>query len=76
MAASPRESDLPAGLKQIDAPTLILWGDKDVAVPVEHGEHHVRNLPNAKFVILEGAGHTPQIEYPDVVNRLMLEFLD
>ena len=76
MAASPRESDLPAGLRQIDARTLILWGDKDLAVPVEHGEHHERNLPNAEFVILEGAGHVPQIEYPDVVNRLMLEFLN
>ncbi len=75
MAASPRESDLPAGLKQIDAPTLILWGDKDIAVPVEHGEYHERHLPNAEFVILEGAGHTPQVEYPDVVNRLALEFL-
>lgn len=75
MAASPRESDLPAGLSQITARTLMLWGDKDVAVPVEHGEHHERHLPNAEFVILEGAGHTPQIEYPDVVNRLILVFL-
>jgi pimeloyl-ACP methyl ester carboxylesterase len=76
MAASPRESDLPAGLSQIAARTLILWGDKDIAVPVEHGEYHERRLPNAEFVILEGAGHTPQVEYPDVVNRLTLEFLN
>ena len=75
MAASPRESDLPAGLTRIAARTLILWGDRDLAVPVEHGEHHERNLPNAKCVILEGAGHVPQIACPDVVNRLMLEFL-
>lgn len=75
MAASPRASDLPAGLKNIAAPTLILWGDRDLAVPVEHGGHHERNLPNAEFVILEGAGHTPQIEYPDVVNRLVIDFL-
>jgi pimeloyl-ACP methyl ester carboxylesterase len=75
MAASPRASDLPAGLKNIAAPTLILWGDKDLAVPVKHGGHHERNLPNAEFVILEGAGHTPQLEYPDVVNRLVVDFL-
>ncbi len=75
MAASPRASGLPAGLKNIAAPTLILWGDKDLAVPVEHGGHHERNLPNAEFVILEGTGHTPQIEYPDAVNRLVIDFL-
>ncbi len=75
MASSPRASDLPAGLKNISAPTLILWGAKDLAVPVEHGGHHERNLPNAEFVILEGAGHTPQLEYPDVINRLVVDFL-
>ncbi len=75
MAASPRASDLPAGLTRIAARTLILWGDRDLTVPVKHGEHHERSLPNAEFVILEGAGHVPQIACPAVVNRLMLEFL-
>ncbi len=66
---------MPAGLKKIDARTLILWGDQDLAVPVKHGEHHERNLPNAELVVLEGAGHVPQIECPGAVNRLRREFL-
>ncbi len=75
MMGSPWVSGLAEELKAIAAPTLILWGDKDRAVPLRHGIRHARALPNAKFVILEGAGHVPHIEYPDVVNRLMLDFL-
>lgn len=75
MAASPRGSDLPAGLTKIVSPTLIIHGDKDNAVPVRHAERHARALPNARTVILEGAGHIPHIERPEQVNQLILDFL-
>jgi len=75
MLGSPHWSDLPAGLSRIAAPALILWGANDRAVPLRHGGYHERDLPNGKLVILEGAGHIPQNEYPAVVNRLMVEFL-
>jgi pimeloyl-ACP methyl ester carboxylesterase len=32
-------------------------------------------LPRGKLVVLEGCGHAPQIEQADVINRLVLEFL-
>lgn len=75
MAASPRDSDLPAGLAAIDQPTLILHGDKDGTVPVRHAERHARAMPNARTIILEGAGHIPHIEQPARVNHLILDFL-
>lgn len=75
MTASPHGSNLPAGLKGITASTLILWGNKDLAVPLRHGERLARDLPNAELVILEGVGHVPNVECPDVVNPLMLGFL-
>jgi pimeloyl-ACP methyl ester carboxylesterase len=75
MMGSAWSNGLGEELSRISAPTLILWGDRDRAVPLRHGDRHARALPNAEFVILEGAGHVPHIEYPDVVNRLMVEFL-
>jgi pimeloyl-ACP methyl ester carboxylesterase len=75
MAASPRDSDLPAGLSAIHQPTLILHGDKDSAVPVRHAERHARAMPNARTMILEGAGHIPHVEQPARVNHLILDFL-
>ncbi|MBM3130423.1 MAG: alpha/beta fold hydrolase [Chloroflexi bacterium] len=76
MLGSPHGSDLPQDLARVTAPTLIVWGEKDRAVPVRHGAYHTRALPNAKLVIVENAGHIPQYEYPDKVNELLLRFLD
>jgi len=75
MLGSPHLSDLPAGLDRIQAPALILWGENDRAVPLRHGGYHARDLPNGELVVLEGAGHIPQNESPQVVNRLMVDFL-
>jgi pimeloyl-ACP methyl ester carboxylesterase len=76
MLGSPHLSDLPDGLSQIKAPALILWGKNDNAVPLRHGGYHVRDLPNGELVVLEGAGHIPQNEFPEAVNRLIVEFLE
>lgn len=75
MLGSPHFSDLPDGLSRIAAPTLILWGKNDHVVPLRHGGYHARGLPNAELVVLEGAGHIPQNEYPTAVNRLLIDFL-
>jgi pimeloyl-ACP methyl ester carboxylesterase len=76
MLESPHHSDLPQDLARVTAPTLIVWGEKDRAVPRRHGTYHARALPHARLVVIENAGHLPQYEYPDQVNRLILEFLD
>lgn len=75
MLGSPNGSALPQDLERITAPTLILWGTRDRAVPPRHGQYHARALPNAKLVLLENAGHIPQYEYPERVNALLSEFL-
>lgn len=75
MTASPRATDLPKGLRDITAPALILWGEKDLVLPKQHGERLTRDLPNARLVVVKNAGHIPNEEDPAVVNSLMSEFL-
>jgi pimeloyl-ACP methyl ester carboxylesterase len=75
MASSCWTNTLHEELDRVIAPTLILWGNKDRSVPSVHGERHATALPNAKLVMLDGAGHIPQNEFPEQVNALMLEFL-
>jgi pimeloyl-ACP methyl ester carboxylesterase len=75
MCASREASELPEELPQLEAPTLIIWGDRDNALPISHAKRLVRDLPNAELVILEGAGHVPNSEFPDRVNRLILDFM-
>lgn len=49
----------------IQTPTLILWGDQDALIPVEHARHFARDLPNDQLVIYEGVDHMPQLEIPE-----------
>jgi pimeloyl-ACP methyl ester carboxylesterase len=62
-------------VERIDAPALVLHGDADVIVPVENGRMLAGRLPNARYVELPGRGHNVQLEDPETINRLALEFL-
>jgi pimeloyl-ACP methyl ester carboxylesterase len=74
MCSSREACELPEGLPELRAPALIVWGDRDYALPPSHGRRLVRDLPNAELVILEGAGHLANSEFPDRVNRMVLDF--
>jgi pimeloyl-ACP methyl ester carboxylesterase len=75
MACSPHASDPLEGLNGVTAPTLILWGDRDYILPLQHGERLLRELPDARLMVLKGAGHVANEEFPESVNRLILEFM-
>jgi len=62
-------------LPRVTNPTLIVWGREDRIVPVACGEQYRRAIPDAKLTVLEGCGHLPPIEQPDVFARLVLDFL-
>ncbi|MEO0772038.1 MAG: alpha/beta hydrolase [Pseudomonadota bacterium] len=48
-------------------PTQILWGEDDPWIPLARGQALSRAMPNARFQILPGAGHLPQLETPDQI---------
>ena len=55
-------------LPQITCPALILWGTADPWEPIALGRE-LANFPTVEaFIPLEGAGHCPQDEIPEVVN--------
>ena len=59
--------DNPFDADAIGVPVTVIWGDRDrLCVPA--GARILGDmLPHAKIVMLEGIGHTPQVEAPDVV---------
>jgi pimeloyl-ACP methyl ester carboxylesterase len=63
-----------AELAKIEAPTLVMQGDDDV-VTVEHSAAVVRAVADAQPAVVPGASHALPLERPDLVNRLILEFL-
>jgi pimeloyl-ACP methyl ester carboxylesterase len=60
-------------LHRITRAALVLWGEADGIVPVDYGRKLAGALPHARFHTIPGAGHYPQIEQPEAVDRLIAE---
>jgi pimeloyl-ACP methyl ester carboxylesterase len=63
-------------IEDIAAPTLLVVGDEDFSALIDRHETLSESMPNAFAVVLEGAAHIPSIEKPNLVNSLLLQFLD
>lgn len=70
-----RSSSIRRELKQLNIPTLIVWGSRDRVVPLEHGAFMAKHIPGARLAIIRGAGHMPFYEKPRECGRLILSFL-
>jgi pimeloyl-ACP methyl ester carboxylesterase len=54
--------DLRDLLPRIHAPTLLVWGEQDTAVPLASAQLMARLLPDARLVVLQHAGHFPYLD--------------
>jgi pimeloyl-ACP methyl ester carboxylesterase len=63
-------------IKGIRHPTLVLWGEKDLLIPVSYAHRFHSDLPNSKLVILESMGHVPMEESPEESLVPVLDFLN
>ena len=62
-------------LDRIAAPTLIIQGEHDRVRTPEHGAEICERMPDARLVVLHGAGHTPQLEVPGTFHEYALPHL-
>ena len=60
-------------LSKIQAPTLIVWGDKDTVISKNEQETVASVIPNARLLVYPGAGHTFYCEEP---VRLVYDLAD
>lgn len=67
--------DLCSSISQIEVPTLIICGEKDIVTPVEQAEFLFDTIPNSQLKIIENAGHMSNLEKPDEFNMHIVEFL-
>jgi pimeloyl-ACP methyl ester carboxylesterase len=51
-------------LKNITAPTLVMWGGRDRLVPQEFGPRFVKDIADARLVVFPALGHIPHEEDP------------
>jgi pimeloyl-ACP methyl ester carboxylesterase len=64
----------PFELHRIDAPVLLVWGDRDRLVFHRGAERVLESVPRSRLELLPGIGHCPQVEAPDRLTELLLEF--
>jgi pimeloyl-ACP methyl ester carboxylesterase len=62
-------------LKGIQLPTLALWGSPDRIVPIQQADLLVELMPNARKVVLEGAGHACYMRAPEEFHQHLLAFI-
>ncbi len=64
-----------AKIKDLKMPTLIIWGDKDLLIPLEVGEKFHADLPNDTLVVFKNLGHTPMEEDAGKTVAVVKDFL-
>ncbi len=62
-------------LPEINMPVFILWGEKDRVLDVSSVEVFEKRIPRTEIVILDGIGHAPMYEAPEISAKHYLAFL-
>ena len=60
-------------LKEIQAPTIVLVGERDAETPVAYASALADGIPGARLTVIPGAGHLLNVEAPDAVNAALLD---
>ncbi|MDP4265315.1 MAG: alpha/beta hydrolase [Bacteroidota bacterium] len=63
-------------LGRLNIPVLVIAGDKDFFTPAEEMRQIAGEIKDAEFVVIEKAGHLPNMEQPAVFNQAMSVFLE
>jgi len=58
-----------------EMPTLIVWGERDRTIPVEHGIAAAEAIPNCRFETLPRAAHFPNLEDAEGLGSVLEDFL-
>ena len=63
-------------LPSISVPTLIIWGANDPVIPINYADDFVSSIQDCRFFRMDGCGHTPYVQDPNVFASKVLEFLN
>ena len=61
-----------AGL--IKQPTLLLWGDNDIEIPLADGERLHCEISGSRLIVFLNCGHLPHEEYPEAFTQVVTDF--
>jgi 3-oxoadipate enol-lactonase len=71
-----RTMDLADHLTRIAAPALVVACLDDEATPPEHAKRILADIQHGRLALVGGAAHLPTVSHPDLIARLVKDFLD
>lgn len=73
---SARDTNATQLIKDIRQPTLVLWGEQDLLIPISSAYRFQDDLVNDHLVILKNSGHVPMEESPEESMAAVMEFMN
>ena len=70
------QTDWEPHLRRINAPTLVVWGERDAITPLALGQSIAASVAGARLVMLPEAGHNPMWERAEAFNAMVMHFLE
>ena len=62
-------------LYRIEVPTLIIWGERDGFLPIDHGKAYHDGIAKSEFAVVPNSGHLPHIEQPAICAETVVNFI-
>lgn len=69
------KEDVTPVVHEIKAPTLIIWGDKDVATPPEHAYFLKKKINDSEIKIIKGGRHAINLQRPKELAEIIYNFI-
>ncbi len=70
-----RQLQLDIDRESLSMPTLLLWGDRDIVVPVATASALLAHIKRGELITLPGIGHLPNEEAPEAIASLIRTWL-
>jgi pimeloyl-ACP methyl ester carboxylesterase len=58
-----------------EVPSLVIWGERDRVIPIQHGRMAHEEMPGSRFIVIPDAGHFPQLDQPRRFVEALVEFM-
>lgn len=69
------EIDFMAQLPTLNVPAYVIGSDNDMLTPFKYSEFMAQNLPDARLLLVEGAGHLLPWTRPEQLKRAVVDFI-
>ena len=63
-------------LPNIQAPTLVMWGEEDKVLSPDNAKVFKQYIPHSQLITLPGVGHMPMVEEPEKSGFAVRQFID